>query len=72
MKGKRLVIVLCVLTAVGRIFIVPIIKLSWTDAYIASAHMLAGFLIGVRFYNWHGEDGTDTSLLVARLGTRIL
>ena len=27
MKGKRLVIVLCVLTAVGRIFIVPIIKL---------------------------------------------
>jgi hypothetical protein len=54
---KYLVIFLAALVAIGRVFITPIIPLSWTDAYIANAHLFAGFLIGVRIYDWKGRLG---------------
>lgn len=57
MKAKYLVIFLAVLVMVGRAFITPIIPLTWTDAYIANAHLFAGALLGIGIYDWKGKLG---------------
>lgn len=55
--GKYIVILLAILIVVGRWFITPILPLSWTDAYIANAHLVCGFMIGSRIYDWKGKLG---------------
>ena len=57
MRQKYWIIFLAVLVGVGRVFITPIIKLDWTDAYIAHAHLFAGALLGIGLYDWKQRLG---------------